>query len=49
MSQPFPFFLSFQVQILQKKTVCFNGIRTWIGRKEGEYADPLATTTACYP
>ena len=49
MDQLRPLFVSFhscQTQILQKKTVGFSRIQTWIVRVEGEHADHLNTTTA---
>ena len=42
----FVYFSSFQIQILQKKTVGFSGIRTRIDKVEGKHADHLTTTTA---
>ena len=42
----FVYFRSFQTPILQKKTVGFSEIRTWIVGKEGEHADDLTTTMA---
>ena len=49
MGQPwlvFVYFLSFQTQIVQKKTVGVSGIRTRIVGVTGERADHLTTTTA---
>ena len=49
MGQPPPLFfifVFFQQTFLQKKTVCFSQIRTWIVGVEGEQADHLTTTTA---
>ena len=48
MGQPWPLFVgfrSFQKGILQKKTVGFNGFRTWIVGVEGKHTDHLTTTS----
>ena len=48
MGQPWPLFVgfrSFQKGILQKKTVSFNGFRTWIVGVEGKHTDHLTTTS----